>query len=486
MTLKTPPGPKGDFFLGSTLDFKAHPAKYVRYVAQTYGDVARFKVGPSYWYLVSHPDAVHDMMTKRGHIFLKPQIAKRLWDKFLGDGLLTTEGEVWDRQSRLVRPAFRRSRIHAYGTDMVAYTHRMMDEWQDGQRVDIAEAMTGLTLEIVAKTLFDADVRAGTSTVAKAMHVLQKEMLEHIYMPLPVPRWWPSESNKRKLKAIADIEEIVQDVIASRRASGKDHGDLLSSMLQPDENGDRLSDKEIRDQSMTLFFAGHETTANAMAWAWMLFAQNPEVTLKLQSDLRRVTGGERLTVKHLPDLPYLEWCVKECLRIRPSVWVFIKQATEDVDVLGFKIPKGVPILISPYVLQLDERWFPSPHTFVPERFAPDHIKEIPKGAYVPFSGGKRVCLGQGFAMMEMKLILGSMLQRLRPRLAPGYIPKHKAELSMHPDGGLPCDVLVLGGEAEAAALKADEEAAALKAGRSTTLSIRAVDSDIPSIHTETP
>ncbi len=454
MTLKTPPGPRGDFFLGSTLDFKEHPAKYIRYVAQTYGDVTRFRVGPAYWYLVTHPEDIHDMMTKRGHIFLKPKIAKRLWDKFLGDGLLTTEGKVWERQSRLVRPAFRRSRIHAYGTEMVAYTHRMIDAWQEGERVDMADAMTGLTLEIVAKTLFDADVRAGTSTVAKAMLVLQKEMLEHIYMPLPVPRWWPSEANKRKLKAIADIEQIVQDVVDERRASGEDHGDLLSMLLQPDETGDRLSDKELRDQSMTLFFAGHETTANAMAWAWMLFAQHPEVTERLQADLARVTGGDRIDVKHLPDLPYLDWCVKECLRLRPSVWVFIKEPTEDVEVRGFKIPKGAPVLISPYVTQLDERWYPSPQTFVPERFSPERIKEIPRGAYVPFSGGKRVCLGQGFAMMEMKLILGSMLQRLQPKLADGYVPVHKAELSMHPDGGLPTDILFRGGEAEAAALEA--------------------------------
>jgi cytochrome P450 len=441
MTLKTPPGPRGDLFLGSTLDFKAHPAKYIRYVAQTYGDVTRFRVGPAYWYLVTHPEDIHDMMIKRGHIFLKPKIAKRLWDKFLGDGLLTTEGKVWERQSRLVRPAFRRSRVHAYGSTMVEYTHRMIDRWEDGQRVDMAEAMAGVTLEIVAKTLFDADVHAGTSTIAKAMVVLQKEMLEHIYMPLPVPRWWPSEANKRKLKAIADIEDIVQDVVDDRRASGEDHGDLLSMLLQPDETGDRLSDKELRDQAMTLFFAGHETTANAMAWAWMLFAQHPEVTQRIQTDLAEVTGGDRIDVKHLPDLPYLDWCVKECLRLRPSVWVFIKEPTEDVEMRGFKIPKGAPVLISPYVTQLDERWFPSPQTFIPERFSPERAKSIPKGAYVPFSGGKRVCLGQGFAMMEMKLILGSMLQRLRPRLADGYVPAHKAELSMHPDGGLPSDVL---------------------------------------------
>jgi cytochrome P450 len=438
---KTAPGPRGDFLLGSSLDFKDKPLKFIQYVASAYGDVSRFRVGPSYWYLITHPDDIHDAMTTRSNIFLKPKIAKRLWEKFLGNGLLTTEGAEWKRQHRLVLPAFHRQRIASYGDVMVAYTHRMIDRWTEGAQVDIDNEMVGLTLEIVAKTLFDADVRGEAKTVGNAMNVLNKEMLEHIHMPLPVPRWWPSARNKRKLAAIDDIESIVKTVITERRKSGEDRGDLLSMLLQTrDESNDQLSDKEVRDQMMTIFFAGHETTAHAMSWAWYLLAKHPKVTARLQADIAAVTGGDRLTVSHLAELPYLEQMVKEALRFLPSVWIFIKEPTEDVTIRGFHIPKGAPVLISPYLTHHDPRWYPSPETFDPDRFSKERVKEIPKGGYFPFSGGQRICIGKSFAMMEMRLILGSMLQRLQPEVDPDYELQAKAELSLHPEGPLPVQV----------------------------------------------
>jgi cytochrome P450 len=439
---KTAPGPRGDTFLGSALDFKDKPLQYICYCARAYGDVSRFRVGGSYWYLLTHPEDIRDAMTTRAHIFIKPKIAKRLWEKFLGDGLLTTEGETWRRQNRLVLPAFHRTRIHAYGDTMVDYTHRMMDGWAHGAEIDVDEQMVGLTLEVVAKTLFDADVRDGAEAVGSAMHVLNREMLEHIYLPVPVPRWWPSARNKRKLGAIKDIEDIVRAVIDERRTSGEDRGDLLSMMLQTtDEGGDRLTDKEIRDQAMTLFFAGHETTSHAMSWAWYLLARHPEVTARLQEDIQRVTGGDRLKTENLPELPYLLQMVRESMRFLPSVWIFIKEPTEDVVVRGYRIPKGAPVLFSPYITHHDERWFASPETFDPDRFGPARVKEIPKGAYFPFSGGQRICLGKSFALMEMQLILGTMLQRLEPTVSKDYRPAMKAELSLHPEGGIPALVV---------------------------------------------
>lgn len=441
-SLKTPPGPRGNLLLGSTLAFKDKPLQYICDVAKEYGDVSRFRVGPSYWYLITHPEDIQDAMTTRSHIFLKPRIAKRLWEKFLGDGLLTTEGHVWKRQHKLVLPAFHRRRISAYGAVMVDYTHRMIDEWEAGERLDLDAQMVSLTLEVVAKTLFDTDVREGSEAVGRAMEVLNKEMLEHIYMPVPVPRWWPSKRNKRKLGAIEDIESIVREITAERRASGEDRGDLLSMLLMSeDEAGDKLTDTEIRDQVMTLFFAGHETTAHALTWAWYTLSGHPEVTARLQADIDAVTGGERLTVMHLQELPYLDQVVNEAMRFLPSVWVFIKEPQEDVEVRGFRIPKGAPVLISPYVTHHDARWYPDPMRFDPDRFGPERVKEIPSGAYFPFSGGQRICIGKSFALMEMRLILGSMLQRLQPVVPKDYTLKWKAELSLHPDGPLPIDVV---------------------------------------------
>ncbi len=432
------PGPRGDLILGSSLDLKQSPLEYVCYLQKAYGDVVGFRIGPSRWYLVSHPDDIWDILVKQADKFQKPKIARRLWEKFLGDSILTAEGDNWKRLHRLMRPAFHRQRIEAYGEVTVDYTHRMLDTWEEGQELEIDDTMVQLTLEIVAKTLFDADVRDDAQKVGEAMHVLNEAMLEHIYAPVPVPRWWPSQTNKRKLKAIGDIEELVHGFIEERRSNGVDKGDLLSMLVfaRTDED-EPLSDKEVRDQAMTLFFAGHETTAHALSWAWYLLAKHPEICARLQADIDRVTGGERLTVENLRELPYLDQVIKESLRILPSVWVFMKEPTEDVVIRGCKIPKGGQIMISAYVTQHDARWFPSPETFDPERFSPERVKEIPNGAYVPFNAGQRVCIGKAFAMMELRLIMGSMLQRLTPTIPEGHVARKHAVMSMQPEGGLP-------------------------------------------------
>ena len=440
-SLPLPPGPRGDTLLGSALDFKESPLHYACYLQKAYGDVVRFRMGPSNWALVSDPKLVWDMMVDRSAEFQKPAVARRLWEKFLGDGLLTTEGETWRRQNRLIRPAFRKGRIQAYGDTMVGYTRRMMDDWTEGQEVDIGEELVALTLEVVAKTLFDADVRDGAATVGEAMKILNVEMLNHIYMPVPLPRWWPSAANKRKMKAIEDIEAIVRDVIEERRKGGEDLGDLLSMLVfSTDESGDSLSNKEIRDQAMTLFFAGHETTAHALTWAWYLMARHPVVTQRVQADIDRVTGGAPLTVGLLKELPYLSQVADECMRILPSVWVFMKEPVETTHLGGYRIEKGTQIMISPYVLQHDARWFPSPETFDPDRFGKERAKSIPKGAYVPFSGGSRICAGRNFALMEMRLILGTMLQHMVPEVPEDLVPTKEAVLSMQPKDGLPATI----------------------------------------------
>jgi cytochrome P450 len=420
------------------LDFKDRPLEFIRYVQRAYGDVCRFKIGGQYWYLLAHPDHIWDLTVARADEFQKPAIAKRLWSKFLGNGVLTEEGAEWQRHSRMMRPAFHNKRIHAYGTTMVAYTRRMMDSWTPGEERDVSRDMTGLTLEIVGKTLFDADVRHGSAVVGEAMLKVQEEMLNHIHFPFPVPTWWPSESNRQKLAAIADIATIVTDVIADRRSSGRDRGDLLSALVFAEgENGYKMSDQQLRDEAMTLFFAGHETTANSLTWAWYLLARHPEVAERLRAEVTEVTQGRDLTASDLGALPYLDMVVKEAMRILPSVWVFMKEPKHDVEIGGYRIPKGAQIMISPFVTQHDARWFPSPETFDPERFSPARSKEIRKGAYVPFSAGSRVCLGKPFAMMESRMILGTMIQHMQPTIPEDYQPEFLAELSMHPKGGLP-------------------------------------------------
>lgn len=432
------PGPRGDFLLGSTLDFKERPLQYVQYLAQAYGDVVRFRIGFSDWFLVSHPDLVLQVLVSDANKYHKPQLAKRLWKPFLGEGVLAVDGERWKRAHKLIRPGFHRERVDAYGRVMVEYTERMLASWEPGSTRDISVDMVRLTLEIVAKTLFDTDVHKDAATVGEAMLILQDVMTEHIHLPIPLPRWWPSEANKRKVKALDDIHGIIDRVIAERRADDVDRGDLLSMLVQTrTEEGDALDDAQIRDEAMTLFFAGHETTSNALTWNWFLLARNPEVTARCVEELDRVVGDRPVGIADLRGLTYLDAVVKESMRILPSVWSFMREPIEDVELGGFPIEKGANIMISPWVLQHDPRWFPAPYAFRPERFLGD---EIHKGAYVPFSAGPRVCAGKAFATMEARLVLATMLQKQVPTVPADFEPELLAELSLHPGQGLPIDV----------------------------------------------
>ncbi len=436
------PGPNGKFLIGSTLDFQKAPLQFCLDMAEQYGDICKFKVGLDTWHLVNNAEFIHDVTVKKANIFHKPRLAKRLWKPFLGDGVLSLDGNAWKRLSRMIKPGFHKKRIDAYGEIMVQHTLDMLETWQNGRREDICVDMTAVTLRIVAKTLFDADVTGGdTDIVGSSMHTLQECMVEHINMPLPVPKWWPGATNKRKLKAIADIENIVQGIIDERRASKQDRGDLLSMMVfAQDEEGKGMNNTELRDQAMTLIFAGHETTAMALAWMSYLMGQHKDVVQKMRDEIHAAVGEGRLTVADLPKLPYLEMVVKESMRILPSVWAFMREPTEDVQMGDYVIPKGDQVLVSPYVIHHNPKYFDNPDEFRPERFTTENERKLPKGAYVPFAAGARVCLGKAFAMMEARLILGTMIQHVDFEVAEDFELDFLAQLSLSPRGGLPMNI----------------------------------------------
>ena len=432
------PGPRGDFLLGSTLDFKERPLQYVEFLARAYGDVVRFKIGFSDWYLVSHPELVWQICVTDAAKYYKPKLAKRLWKPFLGEGVLSVDGERWKKAHKLIRPGFHRERVDAYGRIMVEYTERMLASWEHGSERDISVDMVRLTLEIVAKTLFDTDVHEDAATVGEAMLVLQDVMTEHIHLPIPLPRWWPSAANQRKVKALDDIHGIIDRVIAERRSDPGDRGDLLSMLISArTDDGEALNDRQVRDEVMTLFFAGHETTSNALTWNWFLLARHPEVVERCVEELDRVVGDRPVTVGDLRGLTWLDAVVKESMRVLPSVWSFMREPIEDVSLGGFPVPKGANIMISPWVLGHDPRWFPAPYAFRPERFLEG---KFPNGAYVPFSAGPRVCAGKAFATMEARLVLATMLQSQVPTVPADFEPELLAELSLHPGQGLPIRV----------------------------------------------
>ena len=439
--LKPVPGPTRKFIIGNTLEFQKAPLGFCLDIAKKYGEIVQFRVGLDNWYLINNADFVHEITVRRANIFHKPRLAKRLWKPFLGDGILSLDGQEWRHEQKFVKPGFHKKRIDAYGEIMVTHTVDMIEKWTDGLIDNICVDMTALTLRIVGKTLFDADVQNDASTIGDAMHTLQECMVEHINNPIPVPKWWPSQTNRRKIHAIESIENIVRRIINERRHEGRDHGDLLSMMVfTKDETGTQMSDKQLRDETMTLVFAGHETTATALGWMTYIMAKQPEVVKKIRHELSAVVGDRAITTSDLPALPYLEMVIKESMRFLPSVWAFMREPIEDVQLGQYLIPKGEQILISPYVIQHNPRYFPEPEKFIPERFSKENEKNLPKGAYVPFAAGPRVCLGKAFAMMEARMILGTMVQRVDFRIDDNFEIDFLAQLSLQSRGGLPISV----------------------------------------------
>jgi cytochrome P450 len=436
-----PPGHQGLVELYPMEQMRDYAAEFMAALQKKFGDVAMFRMLGHPWVLVNDPEAIYDILTRRADKFHKAAVNPKIFRSFLGYGILSADGEAWRRNHKMMMPAFHKKRIQEYATVMTEYTSDMLDSWTAGEKRDVCADMNTLTLAIVGKTLFDADVRgADAETVGRAMLTINHVLVEHVQMPIPFPRWWPSRKNRRKVKAVDAIDAIVRRTIRERQASGEDRGDLLSMMLlSRDEDGLGMNETQLRDEAMTIFFAGHETTAHTLTWAWYLLAKHPEVSATVQAELDRVLQGRTAGIDDLKQLPYLEQVVKEAMRLIPAVYVFMREPVEDVVVGGYTLKKGWYILISPYVLHRNER-FGDPLAFRPERWTKEMEKGLHKGAYVPFSAGARVCLGKVFAIMELKLILATMLQRVTPRIPEGHEPVMLQQLSLNPKDGLPAIV----------------------------------------------
>ncbi len=433
---------KGRPVIGSTIEFQKDQLGFVQDIHRDYGDVVKTNISLMDWYFVRDPEIIHEINVRQAKTFVKPALAKRIWKLFLGDGILTADGEVWKRQHDLIKPGFHRHRVEAYGPVMVEYAQQMLKGFANGEARDMRHEINGLAIRILGRTLFAADMDSSADTVYNAMHDISEILVEHINLPLPTPRWWPSKSNRRKIDAIEAIEGVLKRLIADRRCEGTDAGDLLSHLIFARDKEGGLSEEQLRDNGMTLIFAGHETTAHAMTWAWYLLAKYPEVAEKLYQEVRSVCGDQPVNVEHLEHMPYVTQVMKESLRFLPSVWAFMRAPTEDITIKGYTFPKGAAIFISPYVLGRDPRNHPDADKYTPERWTREYERNLPKGAYVPFAAGPRVCAGQGFAQMEMKLLLATFVQNLVPTLADGFEPDLVPELSLHPGKrGLQCKVV---------------------------------------------
>lgn len=431
---KAIPGPKGMPFGGVARDLIADPPGFINSLADNYGPFVRFGVFFNTFYLVSDPDLIREVLVTQAANFPKDDRDIEILSRMLGYGLVTTNGEAHKRQRRLTQPAFHSRRIDAYAATMVDYTLAMIGEWQldapgETPVVDISEAMRELTMYIVARTLFGADRIAMKDTadaIGQAIHILQDITNREFQSPVVWPAWLPTSRNRRRRFAAAILYDTIDALIAERRAAAvdgrvADTGDLLSMLLlSQDESGDSMSDAEVRDQLVTLFVAGHETTSNALTWTWYLLSQHPAAEATLHKELDRVLGDRPPALTDLPALPYTLRVIKEALRLYPPAWVLnVRRAAADTTVGGYAVRRGDQLWLSPYVTHRRPHLFPDPERFDPDRWTPEREKALPKFAYMPFGGGPRVCIGNSFALMEAQLIVAAVAQQARLRPAPG-------------------------------------------------------------------
>src|SRR5262245_10896208 len=437
MSLKTlPPGPRGSFLLGSFRDFQRDQLAFYEACAR-WGDVVPARLGPRRIVLIYHPDAIEEVLVTRNRDFVKSP-GMQLLRPLLGDGLVLSEGDVWLRQRRLVQPAFHRQRVAAYGEVMTAYAERQLAGWKADQVIDVHAEMMALTQAIVAKTLFDADVSDDNHEVADASQVLMEDFGTRLRSFRFLPHWLPTPANRRSWAAIRRLDQLVYQIIAARRARAEDRGDLLSMLLraQDSDDGTGMSDRQVRDEVMTLFMAGHETTAVALSWTWYLLAQHPEADTRLADELRAVLGDRAPSVADLPRLAYTERVVMESMRLYPPAYGLGRQAVRPTEVAGFPIARGVIVGMPTWSVQRDARWFDDPAAFRPERWANDLARRLPRYAYFPFGGGPRQCIGNAFAMMEAVLLLATIARRFRLVLVPGQQVTPTTYVTLRPEPGI--------------------------------------------------
>jgi len=408
-----------------------------------HGDVARFQLGPFRACLVTDPNAIETVLVGRNHDVHKSPFYEAM-KRVLGEGLLTSEGDFHKRQRRLIQPIFHHRRIKEYGEAMVEYGVRYRDRWREGQTLDFHQEMMGLTLAIVGKTLFGADVERDARDVGGAMTTmlgtLDNLALFVVFMiggPLAdnVERL-PLPSMQRFKTGREALDRVIHRLIAEKRAAGAGGSDLLSSLLAAEENGSGMDDQQIRDEAITIFLAGHETTALALSWTFYLLARHEDVAGKLHAELDEVLGDRVPTADDLPRLDYTRRVLAEAMRLFPPAWMIGRQAVADMELGGYDVPAGTILLLPPFFVQRDPRWFPEPRRFDPERFTEDEEAKRPRYAYFPFGGGPRLCIGESFAWMEGELLLATIAQRWRPRLAPGSPEGLSPQVTLRPKGGM--------------------------------------------------
>lgn len=430
-----PPGPPVflmPWTLNRLFDRKVH---FFQDIQEEYGDMVYMRLGQYPSYLVSDPELIEEVLMRQGKSFKKDAFMERL-QKLLGQGLLTSEDPLWRQQRKLAAPSLKRKQIMAYADDMVRYTQRYIDTLVTGQVRDMHEDMMEVTLRIVVNTLFGLEMEEDVACVGKTIHMILGEFEHEMHsMSALLPQSVQTPRRRRFKQAIDELHATIMALIAKRRASGEEGGDLLSRFLMArDEDGEHMNDEQLRDEVITMFLAGHETTALTVTYTWHLLAMHPECRMLVQREVDDVLEGRCAGFEDVAKLKYTMAVIKESMRLKPPAWMIGREAKEDVELGGWSIPKGAQVLMSQWVVHRDERWFPDALSFSPQRWLDGSTDEIPRFAYFPFGGGARVCIGNHFALMEAALMVATMAQRWTYELAIDEYMTYVPAVTMRPAG----------------------------------------------------
>jgi cytochrome P450 len=415
------PGPRGHLFFGCLREFRRNQLDFLRDLQRTHGDYVRIPTVPGYdIYLLADPAAVEHVLVKNYKNYRKPEFLREPVRLLLGNGLFSSEGDFWLRQRRLAQPAFLRGAIVRLAAPMTAAVERLTSTWQaapDGQTLDIVSEMMRLVLEIAGATLFGADVATGADAVGRAERDIFTLVRHKMNNPLSAPLWVPTRLNRAYRAAKGVLDDVVFRVIESRHRSGPAANDLLDLLLaaRDAESGTGMSDAQLRDEVLTLLFAGHDTTASGLSWAWYLLARHPEIQEAVHDEAAQL-AGRAPTAEDLPHLPLATAVFQEALRLYPPAPGLARRAVEPDEIQGRPVPAKAILMPSQWVIHRHRDYWDEPDRFRPERFLPDQVQERPKFAYFPFGGGPRACIGNTFALIEGALVLAGLCQRfaLRP------------------------------------------------------------------------
>jgi cytochrome P450 len=443
---KRPPRPHENWLIGSARAIQRDPLGFNVSMFQRYGNVAavRFLLWPTY--MIFHPQDVKHVLQENHRNYSKDTYLIHFLRPLLGQGLFSNDGQSWLHQRRLMQPAFHRKQLATFGMLMTGATSSLLERWHNAttrdQPLDVAAEMMRLTLHIVGHALFSIDLSDETGTVGQAFTALLTSISDYIYQPVP-PLNVPTPRNRRIRQSIRTLDGVVQEIITAHRRLDAGTSDLLSLLLlaRDEETGEGMTDRQVRDEVMTLLLAGHETTSNALTWTWYLLSQHPDAESRLHAELEQVLGGSIPTVENLPRLPYTRMVLEEALRLYPPAVGFNRKALGDDEVGGYMVPANTLIWLSPYMTHRHPDFWEHPDVFDPERFSPERSAGRPHFAYFPFGGGPRLCIGSTFAMMEAQLILATVAQRYRLRLVPNHQVEPQVMLTLRPRHGLPMTLL---------------------------------------------